>query len=594
MNRQDARAAETPRVISPLAILIALAVVLVFAYAALAGLSLRFAPDSEPTERPILAALGLFGFTFLCYLIAIRVALSVRDGTRLLAVILLTSVLIRAVSLFSWPMLEIDINRYIWDGSVVLEGISPYRYSPEQALAGESDGRFPEDLRRLVELRDESPALGTILSRIHYGELPTIYPPVSQAVFALAVFVTPAGGGVFTHILVMKTVLVLFDLATVVVVIGLLRIAGKHVGWSIAYGWCPLVIKEVANTGHLDSVAVFLATLALYFATKFLSGGTQGQGGRVQTVVSALLLALAVGAKLYPIVLLPLFILLWSRTHGWRWATIAATAFLATTTIVVWPMIPVEGGGNPPASQQVVADGMVPPPPSDTAKVEPRNPSGGLKEFLRRWEMNDLLFLVAVENLRPIGGVEPARRPWFSIVPDPWKNAILSPLSPWLPVGETEAAFHLARALTGLVFVVIVASLLWRIKSSGDPAAWLRVAFLTLAWFWLLSPTQNPWYWTWALPLVMFAKSRAWLALSGLTMIYYLRFWLLYHWPAAPLLGTPYAGAVFFDFVVTWVEFGPWFLWLALESRRNSTSGDAFSKDDLAPGGSQEGSQPVL
>ena len=589
MNPQDARTAEASRAIPPLAILIALAIVLVSAYAALAVLSFRFGPGSEPTERPILAVLGLFGFTFLCYLIAIRVALRVREGTRLLAAILLASVLIRAVSLFSWPILEIDINRYVWDGAVTLEKTSPYRYSPEQVLSGKSDGRLPEDLRRLVELRDGSTALDTILSRIHYGELPTIYPPVSQAAFALAVFVTPASGGVFTHILVMKTVLVLFDMATVVVVIGLLRLAGKHVGWSVAYGWCPLIIKEIANSGHLDSLSVFLTTLALYFAIRPLARGVQGRGGRVRTVVAATLLALAVGAKLYPIVLVPLFVLLWSRTQGWRWATIAATAFLATAAIVLWPMIPVETAGIPPHAGQVVADGAVPPPPVDTANVEPQDPSGGLKAFLRRWEMNDFLFMLVVENLRPVDAVDPARRPWFSIVPEPWKAALLSISPPCLPVGETEAAFHLARALTGSAFVFIGALLLRRVGSSGDPAAWLRVAFLTLAWLWLLCPTQNPWYWTWALPLVMFAGSRAWLAVSGLTMIYYLRFWLSYHWPEQPLLGTPYAGAALFDLVVTWIEFGPWFLWLTWETRRRSTSGETFSNDDLAPGKSTAG-----
>ena len=44
-------------------------------------------------------------------------------------------------------------------------------------------------------------------------------------------------------------------------------------------------------------------------------------------------------------------------------------------------------------------------------------------------------------------------------------------------------------------------------ESRGKPGC--LVAFLVLAWFWLLSPTQNPWYWTWALPLVMRSSSAA-------------------------------------------------------------------------------------
>ena len=110
---------------------------------------------------------------------------------------------------------------------------------------------------------------------------------------------------------------------------------------------------------------------------------------------------------------------------------------------------------------------------------------------------------------------------------------------------------------------MIGALLLWRVRSSGDPAAWLRVAFLTLAWLWLLSPTQNPWYWTWALPLVPWARGRAWLAVSGFVLVYYLRFWFLYEYGEALVRATGYPGAEHFDFVVTWLEYAPWLLWLA-------------------------------
>ena len=55
-----------------------------------------------------------------------------------------------------------------------------------------------------------------------------------------------------------------------------------------------------------------------------------------------------------------------------------------------------------------------------------------------------------------------------------------------------------------------------------------------------------------------FARSRAWLLLSGLAFVYYVRFWLTAQFPS-PLLGTSYPGAQFFDFVVTWLEYAPWF-----------------------------------
>jgi len=562
-----------------LTILLVLALLLTGLYAALAALSFRFTSDIPGTGRPVLATLALLAFAFATYLTAIFVALRARDGYPLLAVVLLASVLFRAVSVYSWPVLEIDIYRYIWDGAVMMEGVSPYRYSPQQVLSATPQAGIPDDLDRLVRLRHDT-AIETILSRVHYGELPTIYPPVSQAMFAAAVYLTPSSAGVLERIMAMKVAFVLFDLATLAVVVALLRLTGRHVGWSVAYGWCPLVIKEIANTGHLDSLAVFLTILALFFAVRpLVNSGHRGvsrgreASGRTFALVSAVLLALAIGAKLYPVVLAPLFAAVWVRSVSWRWASAAALAFVVTTSVILWPMIRSKEAAPPSDSSGMVAgaDDSLPPPPVDTATIA-LNPTGGLTAFLRRWEMNDFLFMLVVENLKPSADVKPEQRSWFSVMPETWKSELLTIPSRWLQADPSRTAFLVARFLTALAFLTILAVLVWRARFSTDPAAWLHTAFLILAWFWLLSPTQNPWYWTWALPLVMFARSKAWLAVSGLAMIYYLRFWLTYHWPGQALLGTPHAGAAFFDFVVTWIEFGPWLLWLACEARRGSTS----------------------
>lgn len=51
-------------------------------------------------------------------------------------------------------------------------------------------------------------------------------------------------------------------------------------------------------------------------------------------------------------------------------------------------------------------------------------------------------------------------------------------------------------------------------------------------------------------------------ACSGLTLLYYARFWFAYHASSTPLLGTPDIGVEFFHFVVTWLEYCPWLIWL--------------------------------
>src|SRR5262249_37420057 len=161
-----------------------------------------------------------------------------------------------------------------------------------------------------VALRDGPPAMRAILERIHFAELATIYPPASQAVFALANLATPADASVPLRMTLMKAWFVGFDLATLALVIGLLKFTGRPIGWSVAYGWCPLVLKEVANSGHLDAMAVFLTTLAVSLAvmslfTRPVDGGAESEGSRSArwlAIAAALVLALAVGAKIYPII----------------------------------------------------------------------------------------------------------------------------------------------------------------------------------------------------------------------------------------------------------------------------------------------------
>jgi hypothetical protein len=50
-----------------------------------------------------------------------------------------------------------------------------------------------------------------------------------------------------------------------------------------------------------------------------------------------------------------------------------------------------------------------------------------------------------------------------------------------------------------------------------------------------------------------------------------LGFWLVCHFAETPVLGTRYQGPWFFDYVVSWLEFGPWFAWLGLDWLRRKT-----------------------
>ena len=200
-----------------------------------------------------------------------------------------------------------------------------------------------------------------------------------------------------------------------------------------------------------------------------------------------------------------------------------------------------------------------------------------LNAYICRWEMNDFIFMLVYENLRPDGQRDTQNLPWFVLLPDSWRAAISASAAGWFGVEPSPAAFMLARIVTGGIFLAVLAVLSWLAAKRLEIGHWLRAAFLIVAWLWLLSPTQNPWYWLWAMPLVMFARSRLWLLVSGLASVYYFRFWLAANWPsdAVPVIGYP--GTLTFDYVVAWLEFLPWLFLLGFAAAMHR-----FTKTDRA------------
>lgn len=288
--------------------------------------------------------------------------------------------------------------------------------------------------------------------------------------------------------------------------------------------------------------------------------------------MAATALALAIGAKLYPVILVPLFGFAFARRLGWRVTVVAAMVFGAVTLAVLWPMIPAQRLAplpiDPPPYPLPIEtiDDTGPPAPPLPESFSPRDPSQSLRVFLGQWEMNDFFFLIVVENLRPQRDLAAGRQAWFSVMPDSWRETMVAYVAQAASIRREQTPFMITRALLSLVFLAFALCLAWRARGASDPSDWLAAAFATLAWFWLLLPTVNPWYLTWCLPFLPFARNRAWLMLSGLAMLYYLRFWLAFQFANPGIFWTPYNGAEFFDYVATWIEFAPWLCWIAASS----------------------------
>lgn len=248
-------------------------------YAALAFLA------RQPGEPPLPAFFLLVAWTGLP-VFGLYLHFRRREEPFPLGRLLFWAVAFRICGLVGGPFYEDDFYRYLWDGYRFATDGTPYGPAPEVFFV---DPAVP-------------PALQSVLSGINHPELPTIYSPVTQAIFLLGYWVHPGS------VAVLQAILIGLDLALVAL---LLRLApARNV---LLYAWCPLVIKEIAFTAHPDG-----AGACLLLAAMVLSRDRRRQA-------AAVALGLAAGAKAFGLVLAPL-VLAGARLRHWLLfaATVAA------------------------------------------------------------------------------------------------------------------------------------------------------------------------------------------------------------------------------------------------------------------------------
>ena len=156
-----------------------------------------------------------------------------------------------------------DLNRYVWEGKIQLAGFSPYAHAPDDPA--------------LAHLRDDrAPA-------IDHAGLPTIYPPLAQALFAgLAAAGFEREG--------FRTAMVLLDLATVALLLVWMRKTGRPPGRAVLYAWSPVAIAA-STTGHVDPLMLLaLAGFGLAWETGHLRAAAALAGAAILAKTVAVLL----------------------------------------------------------------------------------------------------------------------------------------------------------------------------------------------------------------------------------------------------------------------------------------------------------------
>ena len=248
---------------------------------------------------------GVSGYSVVLYLAACVVILTSETDRFTFPIIIAVAIACRLAVLYDDPVMSSDVYRYAWDGVVQHAHINPYRYVPGD--------------KALAFLRAPNQDLFDNMNRRDYAH--TIYPPAAQFLFYLITFISPT-------MTFMKTAMVLFEGLTMWALVALLKEMGLRREQALLYAWCPMLIWEIAASGHLDAVAMAFISLALLFRYRRLP------------VLTGLFLGLAVMTKLYPLVLLPALVMREPLSHkrdikqptleglftGWDWR-MPATVF---------------------------------------------------------------------------------------------------------------------------------------------------------------------------------------------------------------------------------------------------------------------------
>jgi len=358
-----------------------------------------------------------------------------------LTLVVLTGLAMRLLLLASVPALEDDFYRYLWDGAVTANGHNPYAVAPSAARTDAAP----------LAIRNLAVEGALVLDRINHPNLKTIYPPVAQAAFALSYWIEP------WSLRAWRLVCLAGECASLTVLLYLLGITGRSPLWVSLYWLNPLIVKELVNAAHMEAIVLpfVLGAIALAAVRR--------------PVTATACLGLAIGAKLWPVMLVPLVL---RPLLGTPWRLLAALMVLAG----------------------VAAACIVPP------YLGGLGPDSGFVAYAAHWQANGALFQ----------GLHYLTNELFNSAGWPTQLA------------------GLTVRLSCAAIVAFAAGMLAR-TLPRDSLDLIRRAFIIVLLLFLLSPAQFPWYASWVLIFAPFMPLAGLTALTVMLPLYYVSFFIFSH-----------------------------------------------------------------
>lgn len=218
----------------------------------------------------------------------------------------ISGTIFRLMLLFAEPNLSQDFYRFIWDGQLINNGLSPYLHLPKDLII--QNGQLMHNAAELVS------GMGS-LSASNYSN----YPPLNQFIFAMSTWLS--GKSVVGSVLVMRTVIIISDLGILYFGRKLLQKLNKSTHLIFWYFLNPLVVLELTGNLHFEGVMLFFFIWSMYLLCS------------KKWLLAAIVYALSISIKLVPLLFLPLFL----KYFGFKKSMLFFAVVGITTVLLVLP-----------------------------------------------------------------------------------------------------------------------------------------------------------------------------------------------------------------------------------------------------------------
>jgi len=181
-------------------------------------------------------------------------------------------VFFRVIAWFAFPVLSDDLYRFIWDGSLILEGVSPYAFTPAEF--------FRENIH---------PPFDQLYPMINSAGYYSVYPTVIQVISSFGAL---AANDMYLSSLIIKLPLLIAEIATIWMLPQVLLNFNISPKYSLLYMLNPLIFVDVLGNAHFEALMIFFFVLSLKYIQQnrmVLAGGA---------------LAFSVATKLFPLLII--------------------------------------------------------------------------------------------------------------------------------------------------------------------------------------------------------------------------------------------------------------------------------------------------